>query len=54
MRGRSPEEQHEIDMFHCHAARDRAVRTALDTADPETMRQAHVINKHSIEFHKLD
>ena len=54
MRGRSPEEQHEIDIFHYYAARDRAISLALDTADPETMRQAHVINKHSIEFHKLD
>ena len=51
---RSPEEQREVDLFHYEAARDRAVRTALETPDSCTMDQAKLINKHSIEFYKLD
>ena len=35
--GLSPEARREIDIFHYEAACDRAIRTALDTADPETI-----------------
>ena len=51
---RSPEEQREADLFHYEVTRDRAVRMALETPDSYTMDQAKLINKHSIEFYKLD
>ena len=50
----NPAQQLEVDIFHYEAARDRAVRTALETPDSYTTDQAKVINKHSIEFYKLD